>query len=356
MGMSISVLGAGNGGQAMAGHFALLGHRVILYTSSQSKQIAIEQNGGIILSESIQGKGILKKVTTDIAEAVAHAEILMITTTADAHVNIINLMLPYLKKGQIIVLNPGRTLGALEVNRVLNAAGFDKKIFIAECQSLLYACRVEENGNVRIIGIKDKVLFSSYPSSDLTYVTKKLTAIFPSFTPVENVLITSLENIGAMFHPAIVLFNAASIERGEEFYFYNDMTPYVAAFLEKLDAERIALGKAFGISLKSVEEWISFAYKGIQGNDLCSKMRNNPAYYKIKAPKLIKSRLLTEDIPTGILPMTELGKMASVDMPVMNALCVIVESLINVDFKKNGRTLDSLGLTNLSKTSFLNQL
>ena len=54
--------------------------------------------------------------------------------------------------------------------------------------------------------------------------------------------------------------NAATIERNEVFWFYRDMTEQVARFIEKFDAERLAVGKAYGIDLLGVNEWIKFAY------------------------------------------------------------------------------------------------
>lgn len=39
--MEISIIGAGNGGQAMAAHFTMLGHKVRLYNRSLDKIIPI---------------------------------------------------------------------------------------------------------------------------------------------------------------------------------------------------------------------------------------------------------------------------------------------------------------------------
>ena len=85
------------------------------------------------------------------------------------------------------------------------------------------------------------------------------------------------------------------------------MTPKIADFIEKFDRERLAVGKAYGIVLLSVSDWISYAYPGTPGDTLCEKMRNNPAYHDIKSPSTIFTRQLTEDIPTGVLPIMELG-------------------------------------------------
>lgn len=353
--MKISILGAGNGGQAMAGHFAMLGHKVCLYNRSAKRIEHICQSNEIKLMEALSGSARITKLTCDLEEAVNFANLIMITTTADAHRELATCMADFLSDGQTIVLNPGRTLGAFEFSSIVRSKT-NKTVAIAEAQTLIYACRIETPGMVRVIGVKDNVLIAAYPASDSEKVIQTLNTVYPCFVKAENVLVTSLENIGAIFHPAVVMFNAATIERGQGFYFYNDMTPAIADFLEQLDAERLRIGKAFGISLRPAVEWVSFAYKHIQGNTLCEKMRNNPAYFKILAPSSLNSRLLLEDIPTGILPFIELAEMVGVKVPLMESVFNVSQALLRTDFRKTGRTLERLGLKGVSAKDFLKRL
>jgi opine dehydrogenase len=128
------------------------------------------------------------------------------------------------------------------------------------------------------------------------------------------------------------------------FFFYRDMTDRVASFIEAFDAERLAVGKAYGIDLISAKEWISFAYNGVKGDTLLEKMRNNQAYFNITAPTNLESRQLLEDIPTGIIPMFNLGEIAGVDMPLFKSVISICSTLLNKDFYLEGRTLDKFGI------------
>ena len=150
-----------------------------------------------------------------------------------------------------------------------------------------------------------------------------------------------------------MLFNAATIERNEVFWFYRDMTDQVAEFIEKFDAERLAVGKAYGIDLLSVREWIKFAYKDTEGDTLCERMKNNPAYHDIKSPSTIFTRQLTEDIPTGVLPIMQLGKAAGVRTPLLESMVNICEALLNMDLHTNGRSLKNLGLEGMNKDEIL---
>lgn len=353
--MKISIIGAGNGGQAMAGHFAILGHEVCLYNRTTSRIKNIQKSKRIQISDAITGIGNISLITTNLIEALDFADLIMVTTTADAHQELAKKMSAHLRENHLVVLNPGRTLGAIEFSKIIRTK-CQTPISIAEAQSLIYACRVESPGKVRVIGVKDNVLLAAFPASETNLIINKLNSIVPCFVKAKNVLITSLENIGAIFHPAVVLFNAATIERGQSFYFYNEMTLSVANFLEQLDAERIAIGRAFGINLRSASDWVSFAYKNIRGETLCEKMRNNPAYYKIFAPTSLKSRLLFEDIPTGILPLIELARMAGVPVPLMQSVFNISQALLKTDFRLAGRTLKNLDLEGVSVNAFINSL
>ena len=352
--MKIAVIGAGNGGQSIAGYFALQGYETSLYDIDVQKMNILKQKGGIELTGRIEGFGKIDCITTDIAEAVKGAEIVMVTTVANAHRAVAKSMAPYVEEGQMIILNPGRTCGALVFNQTLQTEGCTKRYYLGEAQTLVYACRVIENGKVNIIGVKDEVFLAGLPASDTEHILSKINPMYPCFVKADNVLRTSLENIGAMFHPCVCLFNAATIERQDEFWFYRDMTEQVARFIEKFDQERLAVGKAYGVDLLSVMEWIKFAYKDTEGDTLCERMKNNPAYHDIKAPGTIFTRQLTEDIPTGVLPIMELGKAAGVEVPLLTSMVNTIEALLDIDLHTNGRSLKNLGLEGKSKDEILN--
>lgn len=351
--MKIAVVGAGNGGQAIAGYLATLGIQVFLYDRSAEKVDAIRRNGGIKLSGCINEFGRVAYVSASLQETVRDAELIMITTIANAHTSIAREIAPYIEDEQVIILNPGRTCGAIAFKQALKDAGCNKHLYLGEAQTLVYACRIIENGNVDIIGIKDEVLLSGLPSSDTDLILSKVSPFFPCFKKAHSVLRTSLENTGAILHTSVCLFNAATIERQDDFWFYRDMTEQVAGFIERLDHERLSIGKAFGCELLNVSDWIKYAYRNTEGDSLCERMKSNPAYRNIKAPGSIFTRQLTEDIPTGIIPMIELGKAAGLETPIMQSVVTICSTLLHMDFCNGGRTLKNLGLDGMNVDEIL---
>lgn len=341
--MKIAVIGAGNGGQAYAAYLTSKGHEVSVCERNPEIVSRLRQIGTIRLEGKLHCEGKPVLVTENIGEAIKGAELIMITTTANAHKDLAKQMSQYLVDNQVVVLNPGRTGGALEFKQVLCENGVSKRVYLAEAQTLVFACRTMEIGVVNIIGVKDRVLLSAYPSKDTKYVLDKLSGVFDCFIEAANVLETSFENYGAIFHPTVVLFNEAAIERGNEFYFYRDMTPGLAHLIESVDAERLAVANAYSIHPVSASDWVAYAYDNIKGDTLCERMRNNPAYYEILAPTKIDCRQITEDIPTGLVPISEFGKVAKVPTPLMDSIITLCSELLHRDFRAEGRNLKNLG-------------
>lgn len=351
--LKIAVLGAGNGGQAMAAHLALKGFEVHLWNRSPERIRPIIKKGVIELEGIISGYGRPKIVTNNLKKALDGVEVIMVVVTADAHRAIAEACSPYLRDRQIIILNPGRTGGALEFRQVLKRKNLKAQVYVAEAQSLIYACRIIKPACVKILGFKEVVPVAALPATDTPHVLRVAQKIFSSFVSAEHVLQTSLENIGAIFHPAVAILNTAKIESSESFLFYKSMTQSITSFIDLLDQERLAVGMAFNLELVSAYDWISHAYGGVQGDTLYDRMRSNQAYDAIKAPTCMNTRLIFEDVPTGLVPIIELGKLAGVESPLIHSIATIASGLCQCDYFQEGRTLSRLGIQGMSPQELL---
>lgn len=352
MPQDIAVLGAGNGGVAIAGALSAQGHRVRLWNRTSEGLRPFLDGFDVVLRGAVSARGILTMVTASIEEAIRGVSVVMVATTSDAHETLGAEIATYAEANQVYLLNPGRTGGAMVMWASMTPLLKGRRVFVAEAQSLMYACRTSGR-EVDVIGAKAFVPVAAYPTRDTQHVVQTIRPLFECFQAAPSVLHTGLENIGAMFHPAIVLFNAATIERGQPFYLYQDMTPRIAAFLGRIDDERLALGQAFGMRLHSLFDWIKLAYPATEGETLCDRLRSNPAYHEIVAPTQLRSRLLTEDVPTGLVPMCSFGEAIGVAMPLTRSLIDLSSALLDVDFWTTGRTLDKLGLAGLSANAIL---
>jgi len=212
---SYTVIGAGHGGKAMAAHLALMGAAVTLYNRTADHIAAIAARGGIELESGEGGPhgfGRLACVTSDLSEALAKAEMVMVVVPSSAHTDIARAVAPHLRDGQIIVLHPGRTCGALEFINVLREQGCQAKVTVAEAETFIYASRSDGPAQARIFRIKEAVPLAALPASCTPAVLDAIHLAYPQFIDGINVLHTGLNNMGAIFHPALTLLNAGRIE------------------------------------------------------------------------------------------------------------------------------------------------
>jgi opine dehydrogenase len=343
----IAVLGAGNGAHAFAGHLALRGHRVRVYNQFAGEIADLQARGGVDLEGVVQGFGALELVTTDIGPVVAEAGLILVVVPATAHRVMAEACAPHLREGQTVVLNPGRTGGALEFRNVLHRMGVTARVLVAEAQTLLYTCRISGPARVRVTSVKHRVRLAALPGRDTGPVLAQLNPLYPQFVPAADVLETGLDNIGAVFHPAGTILSAARIESGAPFEFYGDLTPSVVRLMEAIDAERLAVAHAFGVEVPSAGEWLAQSYDGIAGETLHERIRSCAAYRGIPAPRSLDTRYVWEDVPTGLVPMVALGAVAGLTMPACVGLVNVASALLRRDFWQEGRSATRLGLAGL---------
>jgi opine dehydrogenase len=220
---------------------------------------------------------------------------------------------------------------------------------VAEAQTLLYACRDISPGSVHFFSIKNAVPVSALPAYLTPDVLACIGRVLPYFTAGDNVLRTSLDNIGSIFHPAITIMNAAWIEErhGEFEYYHEGASPSVTKVLETMDKERIAVAAALGVGSTSAREWLYIAY-GAAGTNLYEAMQANPGYRGIRAPNLLEHRYITEDVPMSLVPIAALGEHLKVPVPTIKAIIHLASALHQRDYWTEGRTLDKLGLVGMT--------
>ncbi|MBC7224980.1 MAG: NAD(P)-binding domain-containing protein, partial [Anaerolineae bacterium] len=209
-----AVVGAGHGGKAMAADLASRGFRVHLFNRTPSRIHAIRLRGGIVLEDE-KGQmrfGPIPVATADIAEALDGADVVMVVVPASAHRDVARLCAPHLRDGQVVVLHPGRTGGALEFRQTLQQAGCKARVVVAEAQTLICSSRSTDLAEAKIFRLKSLVLVAALPATDTPKVLEVLHPAYPQFVPAENVLYTSLDNMGAVLHPALTILNAGRIE------------------------------------------------------------------------------------------------------------------------------------------------
>lgn len=345
MNITISVIGAGNGGQALAGYFAMKGFDTSLFNRSRWRIEPIIENRKIKLEGEVKGSFQISFATTNIEEAMKNRKLIMVVVPAFAHRDIAEKIAPFVEDGQIIVLNPGRTGGALEFFNIFKKMGVKKDVIIAEAQTFIFASRMSNPGVVKIFKIKNAVPISSLPSKRNSELKEVMEKVMPEFEIVQNIIYTSFNNIGAVFHPATLILNAGRIEStfGKFEFYLEGITLSVSKILEKIDEERCNVMRIFGVEPLTSINWLKYAYD-VTGKNLYEAIHNNSGYQGITAPPSIENRYITEDVPMSLVPISSFGKEFGINTPIIDATILYANVMMGQDYFKIGRSVESLGL------------
>ena len=335
--MKVLVCGAGHQGITMAGHLAISGYKVNLWNRSKEHIQEIENNRTVYLNGIYNGKAVLNNVSTDIKDVIS--DIIMVTTPSNAHKDIAKVLAPYVHKDMVIILNPGRTFGAIEFASVLLDNGVTELPHIAETQTIVYTCRKNSSNSATIFAIKNDVGIAALSCSDISYIMSRIPACLkPNFSILPSVALTSFSNVGMILHCAPVLMNIGWIESPKTAfkYYYEGITESISRFIEKMDSERIDVAKTAGFDIETTTDWMKRTYQ-LHGNTLYECIRSNSAYQEIDAPPSIFCRYTLEDIPNGLVPIEKIGQDLSVPTPNISTVIDLANSVLCTDFRKSGR-------------------
>ncbi|MDX1521117.1 MAG: NAD/NADP octopine/nopaline dehydrogenase family protein [Anaerolineae bacterium] len=355
-----AIIGAGNAGLTMAAHLKQVGGEVSLYDVVEAQLTPIIDNNRVITVSGINLVGAyeLDQATMNLAEAIEGAELIVCVTPAHTHKFVARDLADHLVSGQILMLHPGRTGGALEVHKVLKEENCRADILVIEAQTLLYAAR-KDGASVNLFGLKKQVSCAGLPNEESQRFFDLIQPLIPQFVPAPTIWHTSLHNIGMLFHPTPTLLNLGRMESKQPFEYYTDgFTPSIAGLVEKLDAERLAVAAAMGVTLPSVVEWLESSY-GVVGQNLYQALQVAANYQGIAAPLLAniddkkRLRYVIEDVPTGLVPVSALGKKFDVETPAIDTIINLANILFEADFRASGRNLDQLGLSQLSQEEII---
>jgi opine dehydrogenase len=350
----IAVLGAGHGGLALAGDLGRMGFDVTLFSFFPSELAPVRDRGGVDLSGQISGFGPVTRIVHSVAEAAEAAQLLLIVAPALAHLTYASLLASYLRDGQTVVLNPGRTGGALEFDRALARFGCRAEIRLAEAQTFIFAAESRGPAAVEILYEKNVLRVAALPATDTAAVVETLRGLYPQIEPAESVLETSVNNVGGVVHPAAMLLNTSALERseaGDDIRFYkHQVNRHIASLvMEKVDAEKVAVGRALGLGdVWSILHWYHASY-GVSGETLYDVLQNHPYYGGFHAPThLLGYNHIPDEVPNSLVPLVSLGDALDVPTPTMRALVDLACVMTDVDWWSEGRTVSSLGLGSMT--------
>jgi len=137
--MKITIVGSGHGGCAMAAVMARLGHSVNILKLGKTMHV---QNFQALRSAKkirlcgIEGEGVfpLSHVSSDPAEVIPQAELVLVYYVANFHPMVSARLAPHLHQAQTLVLNPGYA-GTLIFLKAMESVGNGSLPLFAEFET-----------------------------------------------------------------------------------------------------------------------------------------------------------------------------------------------------------------------------
>jgi opine dehydrogenase len=354
----IAVLGGGNGSFTVAGDLSLAGYRIRMWTAFPQEFEKLFETKTIELKGlGRQGKATIDLVTEDPGEAVKGADIIFSPIPAFTQENIAKLVGPHIEDGQIVVLSPG-SMGSYLFAKILKENGCWGEIAIGEPATLPYLTRKVGPSEVQVSGLSVRLPMGVFPAKKTEETVNVLKELYPAIHSVENALSVALLNVGPILHSALMLLNTAPIEHFPSWDVHNEgTTKSVKKLILAHDRERIALREALGFG--------SHHYPFVDHYD--ERSENEWMYGRRGHTELVKSekwresldfdhRYVREDVKCNLALLSSIGDLCKVETPIADSLLTLVGVITGEDYRKTGRTLDYLGLSNRTVEEIMERL
>lgn len=400
--MTIGIYGiSSQSGRAFLADYLSKGYHVIGYTrpTEHGKEVldAIHKLNGLYLerpenSNKEQSRFLPlngSEVTADLEFMVSNVDIVIVAVPSTAHASAMQEMSDcgIWRRRIPVILSPARSVASPYMWKILG-----ERYPIVCFSTCPYSCKAPKP-EVSLIKRRKRTYIASLEGDINKKQVDILRDLFPQAALTTVPALTSLNNIGGVFHCATYMLNIDEIERrkavGEIFSFYMDgiaSRPEVGEVLEQIDQVRLQIAHALGIrtfglkdnprediwrkltnGLRALEEesaddidilrrirkeftefldncvisaqhWLDITYgvTRIEGESLSKAIGRTPTYQKNSVPQL---RYVTEDIPTGLVAFEALAKILGIDASVCTRIIDMYNERFGTDARSVGRNL-----------------
>lgn len=346
--MKVLIVGSGHGGCAMAAVLAKRGYEVGILKLGKDMHVAnfdeLEKRKSIRLS-GIEGEGdfALSKVSREPAEVVGWADMILVYYVSNYHPMIAERLCPYLRDGQVVVLNPGY-LGSIYFERELESKGYDARPLFAEFETLPYSSRIIEAGSVWISSKNVRHPFAAYPARRSAEVKSILEPVIGECVPRSHLLEVALHNPNLVIHTIGVLMNVSLVEGKEKrFAMYRDgFSKSMWNLVFRLDEEKMRVLE--GLGAERITYFDEFRLRTFEDCSIDPIAGFN--HYAGEAPDgpfSIDHRYITEDLPMGLGLLSSLGRVMDIETPICDSLINLADAFLpQYGFWSHLRRVESL--------------
>jgi opine dehydrogenase len=339
--VQVAILGAG----AIAyGYAALLcrdGHDVALWSPSGKRTATLAAGAPLKATGAVKGE-FHPRIAKDCADALAGAEAVVVALPGYGHRHVLDAAAPHLRNEQVVVFSSHMSLAALYLAGLLRKRGVATPL--AVLGTTVSTGRQTGPDSVNVSTVRARVDVAVLPQSAADKGIEVCRALFGDrFVPRDGLLAIALSNLNPQNHLAIALGNLTRMELGEAWGQNKHTTPAVAKLIEALDAERLAIAKAFGVEVRTVHDHFHLSFKVPKGPlaEMTQVLAQRPG--DVNGPTTLDSRYVTEDVPFGLVPTIRLAALAGVPVPLHESGVRLMSALYGRDFAAENDILPQLG-------------
>jgi len=348
--MEIAVLGGGHGGYAAAAELSEKGHTVRLWRRDEAALQPLRDSGSVRVRDRRGERDIPVAVPTgSLSEAVGGARLIVMPLPATAHDSLAPRVAPLLEDGQVVFFPPG-TFASYIFARALRDSGNSAGVSFCETGTLPYLARKHGPAEVVISGYATRLPTGVLPARNSEYALAVLRDAYPSVEDAGNALSGALMNAGGIVHPPLIVMNAGPLEHFESWDIHNEGTqPAIRRVTDALDNERIALREALGYGAPH------FPLRDHYGEGDGEWMYGREAHGELtdsgdwrERIVLTEHRYMLEDTALGLSFLESVGRWCGTPAPIAAGFLAIASAIASRPLYAEGRTLENLGLAELS--------
>lgn len=347
----ISVLGGGADARLLAALCLAEGAEVTLFSAYGAELTLLAQSSGISLrgegpvgTYQVDRDGPSVRTTAELDAAVRDAQVIFLTGPIHKQRTYAMVLADHLNDGQILVLAPGRSMGAVETAWLLRIGGCTVDVTLVEVQGLPYWFRSE--GAALTLSQAAPMAAATLPRGR-DEVLDALSAYIPNIQAVDSVLASGFHDLSAAVEiPALILGGAAMGTGGPEIpmggvplaanqTFKSLIGPDQTEVIHGLAEERRRIAAAFGVrNLPDMQAWIS-TFAGAE---------RGPGARPV--PDQHTSRVMMRDGVLGsLVPLVSAGELAGIPSPLTTSLIAMSDRILGADVAAAGRRLETIGVS-----------
>ncbi|NYE23989.1 NAD/NADP octopine/nopaline dehydrogenase family protein [Pigmentiphaga litoralis] len=348
----VTVVGAGPIGCATAAALATRGHHVAMW-SPTGRRLSLDAPapGNDSPSPAATARfactgaldtNIRVDWLTDVRQ-VSHADVVIVCLPGNAYADVLATLAPHWRTGQQVHVSGALSLVSLWMAE--EAARRGVSLQVAAWGTTLTTAYFRPDGVLHLNRWRDRIDLACTGAGRADDALATCEHLFGKrFVASDSLLAPTLANINPIAHAAEVIPNLSRMERGETWPLFGCFNRAVARLADRLDAERLAVALAFGLSLPTLQQHYQKSYDVPFGplEDMAQAIHERGM--GPNGPASLSHRYVIEDAPFGLAFQEALGRLANVPTPTLSSALTIFDAVYATDWRQRNFLPDALGL------------